>query len=170
MSSFLDKKTGIYDPSKRYGFKNITDKPFTFSWGNQPITVKAGEEIEVPEHYALLATKKIVDQIMMEEVATEEAKMRAELKDPYWRSPKGISIGIPAARKVYEDKVLRELTLNEESPQVQVMRAQIREQILSDIDNSQKPKVPVESVVANFAQSGKATAPAEFADITSSSK
>jgi len=151
MSSFLDKKTGIYDPSKRYGFKNITDKPFTFSWGNQPITVKAGEEIEVPEHYALLATKKIVDQIMMEEVAAEEAKMRAELKDPYWRSPKGISIGIPAARKVYEDKVLRE-------------------QILSDIDNSQKPKVPVESVVANFAQSGKATAPAEFADITSSSK
>lgn len=170
MSSFLDKKSGIYDPSKRYGFKNITDKPFTFSWGGHPITVKAGEEIEVPEHYALLATKKIVDQIMMEEVAEEEKKMRADLRDPFWRSPKGIAIGIPAARKVYEDKVIRELALDEENPQIQVMRAQIKEQILGDINNAQKPKAPVETVVANFVQSGKPTAPAEFAEIKSSNQ
>lgn len=170
MTSFLDKKMGIYNPAKRYGFKNITDKPFTFTWGGHPITVKAGEEIEVPEHYAMVATQKLVDQIMQEEVTAEEKKMRAELKDPYWRSPKGISLGIPAARKPYEDKVLRELAFDEENPQVQVMRAQIREQILSDIDNAQKPKVPVETVVANFAQSGKTTAPAEFAEIKSSDK
>lgn len=165
MSSFLDKKIGVYDPSKRYGFKNITSEPFTFSWGGNPITVKAGAEIEVPEHYAIVATTKLVDQIMQDEVREEEKKMRAELRDPYWRSPKGIAMGVPAARKPYEDKILRELAFDEENPQTQVMRSQIKEQIMNDMTNAQKPPASIDTVVSGIAQFGNPTAPKEFSEI-----
>lgn len=165
MSSFLDKKTGIFDPSKRYGFKNITENPFTFTWGGNPITVKPGDEVELPEHYALLATKNLVDQIMQEEAHAEEQEMKVKKNDPYWRSPKGIAVGIPAARKPYEDKILRELKLNEESPQVQVMRAQIKEQLMADLTNGQQPPAPIESALGGIAQMGNPTAPKEFSEI-----
>lgn len=59
-------------------------------------------------------------------------------------------MGIPAARKVYEDQIVRELQIDEESPQIAVLKAQIRDQVLSDIENSAKKAAPVESVVASI--------------------
>lgn len=165
MSSFLDKKGGIYDPSKRYSFTNITENPFTFSWGGKNITVKAHQAIEVPEHYGILATGKLVDQIMQEESRAEELIMREKKNDPYWRSPKGIALGIPAARKPYEDKILRELAFDEENPQTQVMRAQIREELMNDYNNAQKPPSPIEAALGGIASNGGGALPAEFAEI-----
>jgi len=42
-------------------------------------------------------------------------------------------LGVPAARKVWEDKICRVLEVDEESPQVQVMRSQIREELMKDL-------------------------------------
>lgn len=133
MSSYLTVKNGIYDPSKRFAFTNISSTDFTFSWGGKPITVKTGDVVEMPHHLAVLATGKLVDQIMMGIAREDEIKMRLENKDPYWRSPKGISVGIPEARKPYEDKVLRELAPDEENPQTAMMRASMREQLMHDL-------------------------------------
>lgn len=134
MSSYLSVKDGIYDPSKRFGFKNITKEDFTFTWGNQPIKVKAGQEIELPHHLAVLATGKLVDKIMNDSVREEEVKMRTKNKDPMWRSPRGLSTGIPEARKPFETQILRELKIDDENPQMAVIRAQIREELLSDLN------------------------------------
>ena len=165
MSSFLTKSDGIYNPAKRYGVKNITDTDFTFTWNGNPITIKVGQEIELPEHMAILATTKMVDQVMHAEADEETARMRKELRDPYWRSPKGISAGIPMARKPYEDRVIRELSIDEKSPQYQVLRAEVKEQLLGDLKRGQEPAAPIDGVVAGIAQFGNPTAPKEFAEI-----
>lgn len=175
MSSFLDKvynaKTGkyedrgMYNPLKRYGFKNITDEAFTFSWNDNPITVPPGVEIELPEHLAITATHKLVDQIMQKEIHAEEEKMRRETRDAYWKSPRGISMAVPTARKPYESKVLRELQIDERSPQFQVLRSQIKEQILGDLANGQKAPDPLADLVAATIPMGSTSAPKEFSEI-----
>lgn len=133
MSSNLTVKNGIYDPSKRFAFTNITDKDFTFYWGGNPITVKPKDTVEMPHHLAVLATGKLVDQIMLGEARKDELTMRSANKDPYWRSPKGISVGVPAAREPYETKILRELSPDEENPQTAIMRAKMREELQRDL-------------------------------------
>lgn len=144
MSSNLTVKEGIYDPTKRFAFTNISDETFTFKWGGNPITVKPKETIELPHHLAVLATGKLVDHIMGSEARADELKMRAENKDPYWRSPKGIAMGVPEARRPYEEKILRELGPGEESPALQVMRAQIKEELQRDL--SQEKAKPISSI------------------------
>lgn len=63
-----------------------------------------------------------------------DAKLDEVTKNqPYYRSPKGSSLGVPAARKVWEDQIVRELQVDEESPEIQVMRAKIREEVLADL-------------------------------------
>lgn len=148
MSSNLDLKQGIYDPSKRFAFTNITDAPFTFAWGNSPITVKPKETIELRHHLAVLATNRIVDQIMIEEM---RKKTEAEkLKNPMYLAPNQAgSLGVPAAREPFEKQVLRELALDEESPQIQVMRAQIREEMARDLNQEKSPAITRISEVAS---------------------
>lgn len=146
MSSNLTIRQGIYDPTKRFAFKNITEEPFTFTWNSDPITVKAGQEVELPHHMAILATGKIVDKIMMDIARDDEQKQRKINKDPLWRSPKGIAVGVPEARRVWEEQVLRELKVDDENPQVAVMRAQMREELLKDLKGEKSttpPTLPV---------------------------
>lgn len=126
-------KDGIYDPTKRFAFTNITDEPFTSQWGGQPITVKPKDVVELPHHLAVKMTTELVDKIMQEEARQDEITTRAANKDPYWRSPKGISMGVPEARKPYEQKILRELLPDEENPQTAIARARIREELMSDM-------------------------------------
>lgn len=175
LASFLDKNwdekqqkyvdRGMYDPRKRYGFKNITDEDFTFTWNSNPITVKPGVEIELPEHMAILATHKIVDQVMGKIAHEDTERLRKEMKDPYARSPLGIAMGVPTARKPFEDKVLRELKVDEQSPQIQILRAQTKEQIVNDLTNAQKPPEPLSAALGGLAQMGNPTAPAEFSEL-----
>lgn len=172
MASFLDKvrdangkmiDRGMYDPSKRYGFKNITDEPFTFTWDSNPITIKPGVEVTLPEHLALMATHKLVDQIILNESRAEEIKMRKEYHDQYWESSIGKSRGVPSFRKPYEDKILRELKLDEDSPEVQVMRAQVKEQVLNDLKKGQERPAPIEAAATSIV--GDLTSSTEFPDI-----
>lgn len=165
MSSFLDKKSGVYDITKTYAVKNITDKPFTFRWNSNPMTIQQGKELNMPEHFMIVAVTKMVDEIMQEETRVEEVEMRKQLRDPYWRSPKGIALGVPAARKVYEDKIVREVKLDESDPQTQVRKVQLKEEIMGDILNSQKPPAPIESALAGIASTDGSAFPKEFADI-----
>lgn len=152
MSSYLTKRDGIYDPSKRYGFKNITKEEggigedFTFVWNGTPFKVKVGQEVELPEHLALHATKYLVDKIMIDSVRDEEIKMRAKLKEPFWRSARGLSVGIPEARKPLETKILRELKIDDENPQMAVIRAQIKEELLNDLNAEKSQPVARMSV------------------------
>ncbi len=184
MASFLDKnwdekqqkyiERGMYDPLARYGFYNIIiekhpvrgdifysrNKDFTFTWNGSPINVKAGSEIELPEHLAILATHKLVDEIMTDIAHEDTIKLREKSGDFTIKSPFGAALGIPAARKVWEDKIIRKLKIDEQSPQIQILKAQIKDQILTDITNSQKSAAPIESVAGSLAQSV-----AEFSDI-----
>ena len=138
MKSFLDVANGVYDPSRRFAFTNITAEDFASAWGGQPITVRPSQTIELPHHLAVKLTGELVDKIMigkakMDEVASGQA---------YFRSPQGTSLGVPAARKVWEDQILRELQVDEESPEIQVMRAEIKQEILTDLKNEQSIEPP----------------------------
>lgn len=144
MSSNLDVKQGIYDPTKRFEFKNITDKEFIFYWNSTPIKVQAGEAIELPHHLAVLATKNIVDLIMNTEVRAEEAKVRAEKNNPYWQSPKALGLGVPAIRETVEKQVLRELSRSESKiteSQMGIIRSELKETLVKDLKGENSPTI-----------------------------
>ena len=153
MSSYLDVKSGIYDPSKRFAFTNITSEVFNSAWGGQPIIVQSGQTVELPHHLAVKLTGELVDKIMIGNAKMDEERVN----QPYYRSPQGTSLGVPAARKVWEDQILRELQVDEESPELQVMRAQIREEIMNDLkaEPAKAGSIPVPSGIAEFAEFGK---------------
>jgi hypothetical protein len=142
VSSNINLKDGIYDPTRRFAFTNITKEPFTFTWGKQPITVKAGETVELRHHLAVLATNRLVDKIMSEEAKADEDKVRLEKHDPFWRSPKGIAMGVPAAREPYESKVLKELPKKSDTDaQLQVIRTEITSELTKDLNQEQTPPI-----------------------------
>lgn len=152
MSSNIEVKNGIYDASKRFAFTNIRDTDFTFKWDGKPITVKAGETIELPHHLAVLATLQLTDEIMIK-------GFKESNPDPLKPSPQGTSLGVPAARAYWEQKILRELEVDEESPQITIMRMKIKEELERDL-NKEKSK-PVESI---------AVGQSEFAELKADKK
>jgi len=174
MGSYLfPKDEGVFNPLRRFAFTNITDDLFTFHWDGKPISVKAHDTIELPHHLMYIATTKLVDKIMIAKFKDDEDKAINVNKDG--RHKAGLSLGVPAARKVYEDQIVRELEVDEESPQIQVMRAQIRDQVLSDIANGEKKAAPVSDILksvslenmVNMAEGGK---PVEFAAVKKGKK
>jgi hypothetical protein len=148
MKSFLDVE-GVFDPSLRFAFTNITGEDFISAWGGSPIVVKAGETVELPHHLAIKLTGELVDKIMTQEIKEEESKVGT----PYYRSPRGSSIGVPSARKVYEDKILRKLAPDEESVQAQLMRAKLKAELLADMEKKEGVATePMPSSINEFAQ------------------
>ena len=143
----LFPKDGIYDNTRRFAFTNITDDLFTFHWDGKPISIKAHDVIEMPHYLAAIATRKLIDKIMVSKFKKEEEDGINVGKDGRHRF--GLSLGVPAARQVYEDQIVRELALDEESPQVAIMRAQMRDEIMGDIKRAEEKTAPVESVVAS---------------------
>lgn len=164
MSSFLQPKDGVFNPLRRFAFTNITDDLFTFHWDGKPISVKAHDTIELPHHLMVLAAIKLVDKIMIGNAKKDEIEGRKT--DRFYRGAN--MMGVPEARKVYEDQIVRELQVDEESPQIAVLKTQIRDQVLHDIEVGAKKAAPVESIVAsvnldNFAQVKEAgMTPEEF--------
>lgn len=136
---------GVFNPLRRFAFTNITNDLFTFHWNSQPISVKAHETVELPHHLMVVATTKLVDKIMIQK--SKEDENEGKKTDRFYRGAS--MLGVPAARKVYEDQIVRELQVDEESPQIAVMRSQIRDQVLKDIENGAKKAAPVESIVAS---------------------
>lgn len=158
MKSSLTPESGIYDPLKRFAFTNITVEPFTFTWDKIPLTVKPNETIELPHHLAAIATKNLVDKIMIESIKIEESQMQLERKDPYFRHPKASSLGVPGARKIWEDKIVRQLAIDEESPAVAVMRMKLKAELEADLKAGSETAKSISSMnpsVSEFAGVGK---------------
>lgn len=154
MSSLIGKGAGIYNPTLRFAFTNITTEDFVSAWGGSPITVKAGQSVELPHHLADKLTDELVNHIMIGKAKLDEIEYYK--KNPNTEINKyraASSLGIPAARKIWEDQIVRPLAIDEESPEIQVMRAQIKEELQSDMqkENSTAP-VSVPSSLVEFAE------------------
>jgi hypothetical protein len=128
-------------------------------WDGIPITVAPHETIEISNStpiagaghaIAIKMTGELVDKIMIGEIKEEELK-HADVA--YYRSPRGTSIGIPTARKPYEDRILKELKTDEESPSVQAMR----KKLLAEISGNNEAQVESKPV--------QVPSQAEFADV-----
>ncbi len=137
MQSFLEVN-GLNSPGTRWAFTNITDEDFISHWGGVEIKVKPRETIELsditplPEmcmghNLAVKMTKELVDKIMIGNAKLDEVAKNL----PYYRSPQASSLGVPGARKIWEDQILRSLGQEEESPAMAHMRAKMKEEILS---------------------------------------
>lgn len=144
---------GIYDPIGRYAFTNITEEQFDTAWDSSPISVPAGATIEVGHSQICNFTKQLVDKIIIGNAKLDELAKN----QPYYRSPMASDLSIPAKRKYWEDQIARKLAVDEESPQTQVMRSKIREELMADMNREPSggsPQIP--------------TSLTEFADLTNS--
>lgn len=156
MSYIIAKDQGVFNPTKRYAFTNITTEDFTSAWGGSPITVKKGQTIELNQHMANKLTNELVDKIIIGNAKFDEVeyyKNNPNTAPNVYRSSKGMSLGVPAARKVWEEKIVRELEVDEESPEIQLMRAQIKEEVMADMakEKSSSP-VSIPSSISEFAE------------------
>lgn len=141
-TSFLEVN-GIYNPAKRFAFTNITKEDFHSAWGGNPIDVKAGETVKLKHHLAVKLTTELVDKIMIGQVKLDET----QVNQPYYRSPKGTSLGVPHARKVYEDQILKELPdMPADSAEMQIIRAETIEQLSKDLKSGQESAKGIESI------------------------
>lgn len=153
---------GIFNPLLRFAFTNITEELFVSAWDGQPIKVPAGTTIELPHHLAVKMTKELVDKIMIGNAKLNEVEF-------YKNNPNTIantyrsasSLGVPAARKVWEDQICRQMEVDEESPQVQVMRATIREELMKDLSAEPSSGTPLQGAPSGIG---------EFADLTKKSE
>lgn len=152
---------GLYNPSLRFAFTNITDEDLVSYWGGQPITVKAGKSVELTHHLAVKLTKELVDRIMQGEAKLDEInyyKNNPNTAPNAYRSPKGGMMGVPAQRKIWEDKICRLMEVDEESPEIQVMKAELRAEILAAQNQEVKHEpVHIPTSIAEFAELGKET-------------
>lgn len=135
LEELLHPKMGIFDPSLRFAFTNITEEPFEVVWnGNVVTTIKAGQSVELPHYLAVKCTKELVDKIMIANAKLNEVEFYRNNPNAMpntYRAPS--SLGVPSARKVWEDKICRLMETDEESPQVQLIRSQIREELMNDL-------------------------------------
>jgi len=64
---------GLYNPLLRLRFTNISESPFTIMWDNKVVTtLKGGETVELPHYLAVVATKALVDSIMIGNAKMDE--------------------------------------------------------------------------------------------------
>lgn len=109
----------------------------------------------------------MVDQIMqgeakMDEVAYYERNQNAAPNT--YRSPKGLSMGIPAARKVWEDQIIKQLPTEQDTVEFELMRQEFMEEI--ERDSNAKPSTePVKVPAAMLSGNDNAQLPAEFAEL-----
>lgn len=139
MSSLLTKDIQVYDNKRKYAFTNWSKKDFTFKWGGEPYTVRAGMVAEYPQYLAMHATTHFVDRQMMEEGKTT-------------------SISSEEARKEYEDKTIVEITEGQPSPAYEALKARIRAEI--DQEGGTSKSNPSAAVTATGT-----TNPVEFAGL-----
>ena len=132
MRSKLEIEKGIYDPTRRFAFTNIHNEPFDVQWDGKNLgTVQPGQTIELPHHLAVKCTCELVDRIMIEETKADEA---LHTSTAYYRSPKASRLGVPMARKPYEDKILKEIEIDPTTPQFKILASQAVEEIKRDLN------------------------------------
>lgn len=163
MSFLIDAKNpSIFNPNRRFAWTNITDEDFTAQWDGQVImTIKPNQTVELPHHLANKFTDELVDRIIIGDIKKEEDKMAKNNPNVIARSKRGMSLGVPETRKVYEDKIVKEIEVDLNDPQVALMRAQVRETVMGDIARAQEKAPALSSVPVG--------GPSEFADLTGAS-
>lgn len=153
----LNPKTGIFNPLLRFAFTNITEEEFVSAWNSEPIKIPAGKTVELPHYLAVKLTKELVDKIMIGNAKLNEIefyKNNPNAMPNTYRAPS--SLGVPAARKVWEDKICKLLDTDPNSSEAQLARLGIKEQILNDIKAEPTGGSPLDN----------APALTEFADLT----
>lgn len=153
---------GLFNPTLRFAFTNITDEDFTSYWAGQPIIVKAGQSVELTHHLAVKMTKEMVDKIMQGEAKLDEVnyyKNNPNTAPNMYRSPIGSMMGVPSARKEWEDKVCRLMSQDEESPEMVLMKTQLRDEILAGVNKEKQTDAPVHipTSLSEFSELGKET-------------
>ena len=152
---------GLYNPLYKFAFTNITETPFTIMWDSKVVTtVPAGQTVELPHYLAVSCTKQLVDSIMIGHAKLNEIeyyKNNPNTQPNMYRASS--SLGVPAARKVWEDQICRLMETDEESPQVQIMRATIREELTKDLSAQPSQGSPLENAPTSLS---------DFADLNTS--
>lgn len=128
--SNLDKQ-GLYDNTQRYRFTNIDDEMFTGMWnGRIFVRLLPGESATLPEVYAVTFSKELATRVMLKE---EKAKYIPTQNAPTWEESQKSRVGIPMARDPYEKRIVQKMEVGEETPEIEAMRSQMREQLLADM-------------------------------------
>lgn len=139
MSSFLTLKEGIYDPLRRFAITNIDTEVYELRWDSRVVArLQPGDTVELPQHLAVLAAVDIADRVIMREVQADE---KAHPGTPSKLVSKML---VPTARKEVEDKIIKEIEVDREAPQYQILVSQKREELLADL-NSENAK-PISTV------------------------
>lgn len=145
--SHLEVFDTIYTPGLRFAFTNIGNEDFTSYWAQVPIVVKPGDTIEISDitpipgqsmghNLAIKMTMELTDKIIMKEAKLDELTKN----QPYYRSPIGFYLNVANQRKPYEDKILRKLAQDEESPAMMYMREKMKQEILAGGQVEQPPE------------------------------
>lgn len=157
LQELLYIRQGIYNPMLKFAFTNITEETFTSAWGGEPIVISAGNTVELPHHLAAKLTKELVDKIMIGNAKLNEVefyKNNPNVQINTYRAPS--SLGVPAARKTWEDQIVHLMAPDEESPQTQLMRIKIKEELLRDLKAEPSTGSPLDNAPKNLG---------EFADL-----
>lgn len=162
MSSFLDKKDGMFDPLKRYAFTNIDNEDYVFQWGGIKTMVEPGETIELPEYLALHATRGLVDKLMQQKSHNET--LEKQKINPMYLAPQGAGfMGVPMQRKPYEDRILKEIPMDKTTDRtLDIKRQKVKEQLLADLSAqpSALGSLPT-ATMDEFVEVGDAKSPAQ---------
>lgn len=153
MPSNITLRDGLYDPSARFEFTNITDTDFTSQWNGSPIEIKAKETVVVPHYLAVKLTTELVDRIFQDRAKAEEDEMRPKVNNPYWQSRIGMQASIPAMRDPYEKQVMKKAENAVKGIESQIMRSNFKDQLMADM--AREPGVAEEAIpekVQEFAQ------------------
>lgn len=150
--------TGVFNPSLRFAFTNITNEEFRSMWGGVPIVVQPHETIEISyttpivgvgHALAVKMANELIDKIMINDIKLDEVSMNI----PYARSSKGMLLGVPAARLPFEQQILRVMEAEEESPATQSIRNMVIEELKADMGREQGvPSEPAPSSLEEFSQ------------------
>ena len=129
-SSNLDKE-GLYDQTRRYKFNNIGDEEYVGMWNSKVfVTVPPGESVTLPEAQAITFAKDLCTRVMLKE---EKARFVPNMYEPTWEMSQRSRAGIPLARDPYEKRILQAIEEGQETPELQALRSQIREEVMADL-------------------------------------
>lgn len=156
---------GVFDPLLRFAFTNVSSEDFKSFWNGRPVTVKAGDTVKLTHHLAVKFLKELVDQIIIGEAKLDETNFYKNNPNALvntYRSKKGLDLGIPAKRKEWEDKIIKQLPMEQDALQLEIMRSEFIETLSNDL-KKEPSKEPVS--VPSASLSGGDKMPEVFAEI-----
>lgn len=158
LQDILFIRQGIYNPMLRFAWTNITEEEFVSAWGGEPIKIPAGQTVELTHHLAAKLTKELTDKIMIGNAKLNEIefyKNNPNVQINTYRA--NSSLGVPAARAIWDNQICRLLAPDEESPQTQLMRIKIKEELLRDLKAEPASGSPLDNAPTGLG---------EFADLS----